>query len=101
VTDGTARLSWSAPKSDGGAPISNYIIEMRRSHEYKWQQINVDVVVTSTDFAVPGLSEEVEFVFRVTAVNKAGPGKPSEPSDKVKYSKFSIFNLSFLSEEKK
>lgn len=88
VSNGTAHLSWTAPKSDGRAPISYYIIEMKQHHQYEWQEVNLGVDVTLTEFAVPNLAEEVEFVFRVTAVNEAGPGKPSEPSDKIKYSEY-------------
>ncbi len=37
ITAETADLSWAPPESDGGSPITNYIVEMRPVGEAKWQ----------------------------------------------------------------
>ena len=42
VTKDGASLSWTAPSKDGGAPISNYIVEMHCVGDVKWQVVNKD-----------------------------------------------------------
>ena len=83
MTAESAVLTWSPPESDGGAAISNYIIEMRRVGDKKWSTVKKDVV--DTTFTVTGLTEETEYEFRVTAENKAGLSAPSAPSAAAKY----------------
>ena len=88
ITKETASISWSAPESDGGAPITNYMVEMRKAGEVKWKKVNKkDEKVSETKYTVPGLVEEMEYEFRVTAENKAGQGPPSDPSEPRKYGK--------------
>lgn len=74
-----ADIKWSAPKNDGGAPIEKYIIE-KKDQFGKWQPV-VEVPGSLTKAQVPDLIEGQKYQFRVKAVNKAGPGKPSEASD--------------------
>jgi hypothetical protein len=87
LTAETANLSWSAPKSDGGAPITNYMVAVREAGESKFRALAADV--KGTTYAVTGLREDTDYEFRVTAQNKAGQGPPSLPSTAVKYSKSS------------
>ena len=42
-----------------------------------WTPVN-SVPVGGTSFTVPNLAENSEYEFRVTAINDAGPGKPSK-----------------------
>ena len=85
VTKDAVSLAWQPPKEDGGAPITNYIVEMRRVGDVKWQMANKGKPTPDTKFDVTGLPEEVEYEFRVTAENKAGAGPPSAPSKPTKY----------------
>lgn len=92
ITADSATLSWQPPSSDGGSPITNYIIEMKSRKDLKWKRINKDNV-TDTTFTVPGLTEEDEYEFRITAENKAGQGQPSKPSSPVKYGQYALFRF--------
>lgn len=70
-------LEWVAPKKDGGAPITGYIIEAKTKYG-GWEK--AAMVGPTTSATVPGLIEGEEYEFRVIAVNKAGPGEPSDGS---------------------
>uniref|UniRef100_A0A0N5A493 non-specific serine/threonine protein kinase n=1 Tax=Parastrongyloides trichosuri TaxID=131310 RepID=A0A0N5A493_PARTI len=75
-------LKWDPPDNDGGAPITQYIIEKRNKHSRDWQECG-KVTGQDTETTVTGLKEGEEYQFRIVAVNKAGPGEPSDPSRKV------------------
>ena len=72
-------LKWEAPKDDGGAPITGYIIEKKEKFTSHWDEA---AVITSPQprGRVPDLKEGATYQFRVRAVNKAGPGEPGEPT---------------------
>jgi predicted phage tail protein len=75
-------LKWAAPKSDGGSPITSYIVEKKDNNATKWSKA-MEVVGNKCEARVTGLTENHTYQFRVRAVNKAGPSKPSEASDPV------------------
>ena len=77
-------LTWQPPKSDGGAEITNYVIEYRGEGAFKWIRANPDEIVPETKYTVKGLKEGQDYEFRVAAENKAGVGPASEPSSPVK-----------------
>nr|CAD7393168.1 unnamed protein product [Timema cristinae] len=77
-----ADLRWTAPKSDGGAPITSYIIEKKDQYSSKWQKA-VEVIGNKCEAKVPDLVEGMKYQFRVRAVNKGGPSKPSDPSNTI------------------
>ena len=88
MTADSASLEWKAPDSDGGTPITNYVIEMRMSGETKWKVVNKDEKVTETSFTARDIKWTKEHEFRVTAENKAGQGPASAPSKASKYGNF-------------
>eukprot|EP00918_Siedleckia_nematoides_P079840 GHVU01174951.1.p1 GENE.GHVU01174951.1~~GHVU01174951.1.p1 ORF type:complete len:213 (+),score=44.66 GHVU01174951.1:38-640(+) len=56
---------------------------MRKAGEKKWKVVSKEP--QEPKFTVPGLKEETDYEFRVTAENKAGQGPPSDPSDTAKF----------------
>lgn len=73
-------LEWGRPLSDGGSPITGYIIERRDKYSPVWEkcaEVDGDVNTGKVNDLIEGNSYE----FRVVAVNKAGL---SEPSDATK-----------------
>ena len=67
---GAALLDWTAPRDNGGSPILRY--EYQRDFG-AWQAASG----AATQHRVTGLVNGTSYVFRVRAVNEAGPGVPS------------------------
>lgn len=38
TTEDSITLSWSAPKNDGGNPISGYVLEKKEKGDNRWQK---------------------------------------------------------------
>lgn len=65
-------LSWAAP-SNGGLPITDYIVQYRRTTVATWSTFN-DGVRSTTGATVTGLTTGAGYVFRVAARNSYGTG---------------------------
>ena len=83
VTDCSADLQWKAPDSDGGSPLTSYIIEMRPDSRSTWTKAG-SVDGTTNNFTVPDLKVDTEYHFRVIAVNAEGQSAPLEAKDTAK-----------------
>lgn len=66
-------LDWDAPSSDGGAAVSDYVIEVRRSGTSSWTVVN-DGRSSTTSRVVSDLAKGTSYEFRVAAVNEKGQG---------------------------
>ena len=77
-----ASLTWKPPKSDGGAEITNYVLEYRIEGGSKWVRATEEKIA-STSYTVKGLKEGMAYEFRVSAENKAGVGPASDPTKPV------------------
>lgn len=44
---------------------------------FRWTPVTTDTI-TDTEYTVTKLTEKETYEFRVIAINKAGPGKPSD-----------------------
>jgi predicted phage tail protein len=77
ASPGNARvtLSWAAPASDGGSPVSSYNVYVATSADFKGA---AEVAgVTGTGVVLVGLVNGTPYYFRVTAVNGVGEGPAS------------------------
>ena len=71
---GQIRLSWLAPASNGGAAITDYVIQRSPNGTSGWVTIN-DGVSTATAYTVTGLTNGTRYYFRVFARNAAGTAR--------------------------
>lgn len=61
-------------QNDGGARITNYVVEKRDLAKDEWTE--VATLVKDTNYLVSDLFEGHEYEFRVSAVNENGQGPP-------------------------
>ena len=71
-----ATLSWGAPVADGGAPITDYVVERSPNGSTDWATAP-DATSPALTTTVSGLTNGATHYFRVRAVNIAGSGPPS------------------------
>uniref|UniRef100_A0A3Q3SL05 Immunoglobulin like and fibronectin type III domain containing 1, tandem duplicate 2 n=1 Tax=Mastacembelus armatus TaxID=205130 RepID=A0A3Q3SL05_9TELE len=83
VTKFGCTVSWEPPESDGGSPITSYIIELRDRTSVKWSPVQV-TKASELSAVINDVIENKEYIFRVKAENRAGVGKPSAASQPVK-----------------
>jgi titin len=84
VTGDSFLLTWAAPESDGGAEITNYIIEFKPKDSPTWKKYESTEPIPQTSHKISGLKEDTLYEFRVAAENKAGVGPFSDPSEPCK-----------------
>jgi titin len=91
VGDGRATLAWSAPTSDGGSAITDYVVEYSVDGGTTWALFD-EGVSTEVGADVTGLANDVAHSFRVATVTGVGtspwsitasgvPGRPSAVGD--------------------
>lgn len=73
---GEVDLTWSAPAFTGGAPITDYEVDYRIAAG-SWSTF-ADGTSTATSTTVTGLTDGVDYEFRVRAVNKVGASADSD-----------------------
>lgn len=78
VTASSAVLTWLPPESDGGAPITNYVVEKSTSFSARWVRAS-KAAVTSLRLELDDLVENTSYEFRVSAENDAGVGPSCQP----------------------
>ena len=82
ATPAVVELDWDSPTSDGGAPITDYVVEYSTDGAASWT-IFADGTSTATLANLRGLAAGVTHIFRVSAVNSAGQGATSTVSGGV------------------
>jgi len=75
ATAGNAQvaLSWTPPASNGGAPITDYVVQFSSNGGSTWTTF-ADGTSATTSATVTGLNNGTAYLFRVAAVNVAGTG---------------------------
>jgi hypothetical protein len=79
---GQVRLSWLLPASDGGSPITDYIIQRSANGTTGWSTV-IDGVSTSTIYTATGLTNGTRYYFRVLAKNAAGSSASSNTANAI------------------
>jgi hypothetical protein len=84
-TSGNAQvsLSWYAPSSNGGAAITDYVVQYSTSSSGSFTTFS-DGTSTTTTAMVTGLANNTVYYFKVAAVNSAGTSSYSDVSSGVR-----------------
>lgn len=67
-------MSWTAPLSNGGSPITNYIVDKREASRANWAQVSAKINGDVNKLWVERLIMGHEYQFRVRAENRYGAG---------------------------
>lgn len=86
--NGQVTLSWTAPASNGGAAITDYVEQYSSNGGATWTTFSA-AASTATSATITGLTNGTAYVFRVAAVNAVGTGAYSTASASVTPSNFS------------
>lgn len=78
--DGSATVSWNAPASNGGSPITGYTVTPFIGATAQTPQVFASTARTQI---ITGLANGTAYTFRVAATNAAGTGTVSAPSAAV------------------
>ena len=76
-----AKVSWTAPASNGGAAITAYVVQYSSNGGKTWTMATT--AATKSPFVVTRLTRGSSYVFRVAASNKVGIGLYSAASMRV------------------
>jgi len=76
VGNSAVTLNWVEPTNNGGRRIINYLIEYSVNQGALWTTYTKPVS-SSTSLSITGLTNNVEYLFRVSAINSIGTGAPS------------------------
>jgi len=87
---------WDPPLDDGGSEVINYILERKDNSKAELGWITVTSILRGCKFLVPKLIEGKEYLFRVTAENKYGPGTPFISKPVIAKNPFGIMNFHCL-----
>ena len=82
ITENSCNLKWQPSETDGGKPITKYVIEVRESRRSMWSQSGT-VGPDKTTFTAKNLNVGNEYNFRIRAVNEEGESSPLEADKPV------------------
>ena len=77
------KVQWKKPESDGGNPITGYLVECKELRSKEWNPCN-KFPTKLLEYTANNVLPSMTYEFRVRAVNGAGAGEPSMSSVPVK-----------------
>ena len=83
VTHNSVDLTWKQPNSNGGTPLTGYLIEYKSGSRTFWTKSET-VNENTLSYTVTKLATDTEYYFRVSALNAEGASKPAETTDAIK-----------------
>ncbi|NDA77788.1 MAG: fibronectin type III domain-containing protein, partial [Actinobacteria bacterium] len=82
--DSQITLTWNAPASDGGRPVTSYVIEKSIDGGATFS-VDSTVATSSLTAVIGGLTNGTAYVFRVLATNLAGNSGPSATTASIPF----------------
>ncbi|KAJ8954873.1 hypothetical protein NQ318_016808 [Aromia moschata] len=82
ATPDLVTIRWTKPVSDGGSPISGYLVEHRRTGSPHWVRAS-PLLVQVPEVTISGLEPGWRYQFRVRAENAVGMSDASELSEPI------------------
>ena len=82
MTAASGDITWAVPEDDGGAPITQYIVEKRDVKKKTWTEA-AKVPADTLACTVQKLMEGQEYLFRVSAKNEYGVSDPATLGEPV------------------
>lgn len=79
LTATSVTLTWKPPKSDGGQPLTGYLIECRDVRRVAWAPL-ATLPPNATSYTADKLLTNNDYYFRVVAQNSEGKSAPLENS---------------------
>ena len=67
-------LTWDAPETDGGVPVTGYAIQRKIEPDGTWMTIERDTGSPATTFTDTGLQPATAYGYQVAAINREGRG---------------------------
>ena len=86
ISKGKCRVNWKPPPSDGGSPVTGYMVQKSSPGTNKWETLPKVTSRTSTiptTLPLSKLPDDTPVQFRVAAENKTGLGPYSSPSEPI------------------
>ncbi|XP_039989339.1 titin-like [Xiphias gladius] len=79
VTKNSSTVTWDIPENEGGAPVKNYLVDIREISRKGWTRLTDKCRRLS--YKVSDLEEGGIYFFRVTGENEYGIGVPAETKE--------------------
>ena len=81
--NGELTVAIAAPDSDGGAAVTDYLIEYKASSAGSWTTLSHDASAETLTYAISGLTNGISYDVRVSAINPIGRGAASPTASAI------------------